>query len=108
MPLAGLAQKKILPEEQEQGYQICDLMVLVNNVVSVVVIGIIPLIAASIIAWAGFRMITNQGDADIAKQSRAILIAVVIGLVVMYGGWAIVSAILAGMGYNYDWPPKCN
>jgi hypothetical protein len=115
LPIVGLAQettegKKILPDKSANEYGICDILTLVNNIVNIVVKIIVPLIATAIIAWAGLRMLTNQGDSDIARQSKMIFLAVAIGLIVMFASYAIVGTVLVGMGYTEDafnWAPTC-
>jgi len=110
LPFMALAQNKILPEQPDGGYGICDVLKLVNSIVDIVVKGIIPLIATLILAWAGFRVATNQGDADVAKQTKTIFMAVAIGLVIMFAAYAIVGSILVSMGYAtsaFNWAPKC-
>jgi|GEM_PF-3175414 len=108
LSLVGMAtgEDKILTTKPTEEYGICDILTLVNNVVNVVIKGIIPVIATAIIAWAGFRIVTHQGDTDVVKQSKMVFLAVAIGLVVIFASYAIVSGLMAGMGYKYDWN-KC-
>lgn len=92
---------------------ICDIFILVNTFVDVIVKIFIPLAATLVIVYAGFKMIINQGDPDIVNKSRSIMMAVAIGLVVVFASYAVVGAILVSMGSiqagsALDWEPTCS
>ncbi len=92
---------------------ICDIFILVNTFVDVIVKIFIPLAATLVIVYAGFKMIINQGDPDVVNKCRSIMMAVAIGLVVVFASYAIVGAILASMGSiqagsALDWEPTCS
>ena len=111
----------VLAPEPEGGYGICDLFDLINNGVSIFVKVLIPLFATLVLAYAGFKMLTNQGNSEVAKQVKGITLAVAIGVVVMFASYAIVGMVLHEMGtvkYStdangreivnpLDWAPKC-
>ncbi|MFZ3074064.1 MAG: hypothetical protein WA093_02970 [Minisyncoccales bacterium] len=115
LPFTAFAENKKLLEcggPNQPSCGICDLFTLINTAVDVILKGLIPLIAVLIIAWAGFRMMINQGNTDVAKQSKEIMLAVAIGLVVMFSSYAVVGLILDSMGYAQmnsplDWAPDC-
>ena len=115
LPLTAFAEdEKLLkcggPDQPSCG--ICDLFTLVNTAIDVILKGLIPLVAVLIIAWAGFRMMLNQGNTDVAKQSKGIMLAFAIGLVVMFSSYAVAGLVLDSMGYvqmnnPLDWAPDC-
>lgn len=89
---------------------ICNLFDLVYNIINIVIKVIVPLIAVLVIVIAGGKMMLNMQNSEIVNQTRGIMLAVVIGLVLVYGGYALVGTILTGMGMNVDpldWQPKC-
>lgn len=100
----------MLAPEPEGGYGICDLFTLIDNGVNIFVKILVPLFATLVLAYAGFKMLTNQGNSDVAKQVKGIVLAVAIGITVMFASYAIVGTILVGMGAStnaLDWAPKC-
>ncbi len=80
---------------------ICNLFQLIDNLVRIVIVGLVPAIAGLIIAIAGFKFLVNQDNADVMEKSKKIILMVIIGLLLIYGSYAIVGAIFSGMGY-YD------
>lgn len=97
---------------------ICDLFKLINVAIETVLKVFIPLAATLVVVYAGFKMMINQGDPDIAKKCKSIMLAVAIGLVVVFASYAIVGMILNSMGVveyggsgtvnPLDWEPKCD
>jgi len=91
---------------------ICDVFRLVNTGVDLVIKIFIPLAATLFIVYAGFKMIMNQGNSEVVKQTRDMLLATAIGLVVVFASYAIVGMILTSMGSiqagsALDWEPTC-
>ena len=112
MPQVTFAAFVICNNTQENPCGICDVFRLVNVAVSVVVKIFIPLAATLIIVYAGFKMMLNQGNAEVAQQTKQIMLATAIGLVVVFASYAIVGAILVSMGSiqagsALDWEPTC-
>lgn len=111
IPFIILAQDKtILAPEPSGGYGICDLLVLVDNCINIFTKILVPAFATVVLAYAGFKMLANQGNSDVAKQVKGIVLAVVIGIVVMFAGYAIVGTILVSMGASnnaLNWAPTC-
>jgi len=62
---------------------------------------LVPAAAGLVIAIAGFKFLVNQDNADVMEESKKIIFMVIIGLLLIYGSYAIVGAIFSGMGY-YD------
>lgn len=70
--------------------------------------GLVPAGAGLIIAIAGFKMLINQNNAEVMNESKKIILMVIIGLVLIYGSFAIVTAVMQGMGYVNDNPLQFN
>jgi hypothetical protein len=110
LPLISFAAGTVLPPEPSGGYGICDLLTLIDNCINIFIKILIPAFAALVLAYAGFKMLLNQGNSDVAKQTKDIALAVVIGIVVMFASYAIVGTILVGMGASHNalnWAPTC-
>lgn len=63
----------------------------------VVVIG-----AVVYISLAGFKYITSQGDANKAKEAQAAITNAIIGVVVAFVAYFIVTFVLDQLGFNPD------
>jgi len=113
LPIACLSAGEpatVLAPEPEGGYGICDLFVLLDNAVNIFIKVLVPLFATLVLAYAGFKMLANQGNSDVAKQVKTIFLAVAIGVTVMFASYAIVGTILVSMGASesaLNWAPKC-
>ena len=88
---------------------LCELFHTVMRVVNFCIKTLIPLVAAMLIAFGGFKMIVNPGNVDAATQAKAIITAAIVGLMIIYGGWALVDMFMQRMNYNpgvkwYDVP----
>ena len=79
---------------------LCNLFQTIMGIVDYCIKTLIPLIAVLLIAWGGFRMVINQNNSDVANQTKAIITAAVVGLAIIYGGWAVVDMFMQGMNYN--------
>jgi hypothetical protein len=84
------------------GCTLCDLFTTVQRIVGQIIKIFIPLIAVVLIAFGGFRMVFVQGDPDAANQAKVIITAAVVGLVIVYGGWAMVNTFMVSMGFAED------
>ena len=99
--------------------ELCDLFNLINNIVAMVIKVIVPSVAALLIAYAGFKMLMNQGNSEVTNQVKQIIFGTVIGIVVVYTSYALVGLMLNSMGYvqyskngnkvvdPLNWAPKC-
>lgn len=83
----------------EEACTICNLFQLIDNIVRIVIVGLVPAAAGLVIAIAGFKMLINQNNAEVMGESKKIILMVIIGLLLIYGSYAIVGAVFSGMGY---------
>jgi TrbC/VIRB2 family. len=88
----------------------CDLLVLFKNVVDFLLFTIIPLLAAIIIAWGAFRALLGmaQGKVEEWKKGKDVLIAVIIGIFIIYSAYALVSLFFNMIGVTSfgGWSPR--
>lgn len=85
----------------------CELLHTIMRVVNFCVKVLVPLIAVALIAWGGFTMVVQlkEGGADAAENAKKIITAAIIGLIIVYGGWAIVDMFMQHMtgGTKVKW-----
>jgi hypothetical protein len=85
---------------------ICDLFNLINNIILYVLMVFVPLGAGLVIAIAGIKMLIDRENAEVWDKSKEIILMTVIGLVLIYGAYAIVITMFSAMGYTGGNPLK--
>ena len=85
----------------------CDIFKLINNIVIFFLVpspsvnngfAVVPLIATLLILVGGFYILIAAGRPNMQSQGKAIITAVVIGLLVVYIAWIVVMSILSFLG----------
>lgn len=71
------------------------LVIVINNIISLLITLAIVFVAPLMIAWAGFLMVLNPTKAGDLEKGKKILWNMVIGIVFALSGWLIVDAIMA-------------
>ncbi|MBI2025563.1 hypothetical protein HYT04_02120, partial [Candidatus Kaiserbacteria bacterium] len=89
-----------------QGSDVCAagwgmLMMVINNIISLLITLAIVFVAPLMIAWAGFLYVVNPVSPEGIKKAKGILWNTVIGIVIALAGWLIVNAVMAAL-YNPD------
>ncbi len=90
----------IIPEEVNRcaaGWGL--LMLVVNNIISLLITLAIVFVAPLMIAYAGFLLVVSQGDSGKRTEARKILTNTVVGIVIALAGYLIVAALMAAL-YN--------
>ena len=82
--------------------EINHLFELVKNI-SNVAQPIILAIAFALVVWAGIKIMTAEGDASKVKDGKNIIIAVGLGILIIYGAKFIITSFVQGLGGNTDW-----
>lgn len=88
------SQNPLVPncgENNECGYT--HLIILVNNIIGWIVTISVP-VAAGVIAWAGFVLMTSGDNAGKRSEAKSIMTKVFIGLAFILSAWIIVSTIV--------------
>jgi threonine/homoserine/homoserine lactone efflux protein len=65
----------------------------ITNII-VALLSLITLVAVAYVLWAGFQILTAWGDEEKVKSGRKTIINVIIGIVVMWLAYWIVTLIL--------------
>ncbi|MDP2909883.1 MAG: hypothetical protein Q8N69_02305, partial [bacterium] len=80
---------------------LCDLFVLANNIVHMLLFRIVPVLAALLIAIGGIMMIyayAGAGGPSTLEKAKALFKSVIIGLLIIYCAWLIVNLFLFTLG----------
>jgi len=75
---------------------------LIDNFAKVAV-PIINALAFGLIVWGGIHMITAGDDASKFDKGKKIILAVAVGIIIIYGAKFLVTSFVKGLGGNTDW-----
>ena len=75
------------------------LIIVINNIISLLITLAIVFVAPIMIAYAGFLYVVNPINPDGKKKARSILLNTIVGIVIALASWLIVDAIMATL-YN--------
>lgn len=78
---------------------------LIDNFAKVAV-PIINALAFGLIVWGGIHMITAGDDASKFDKGKKIILAVAVGIIIIYGAKFLVTSFVKGLGGNTDWFDK--
>jgi len=73
--------------------QICHVEVLARDTLKLVIY-VAVFMATLMIAYAGFKMVTAQGDSSAITEAKAMLLKVIIGLFIVLAAWLIVDTLM--------------
>lgn len=62
-----------------------------------IVVGVLSAIAVLIIVLAGFKYITSAGDPQGVASARKAIIYAIVGLIVCFSAWSIVTFVIKGV-----------
>lgn len=71
------------------------LMIVINNIISLLITLAIVFVAPLMIAYSGFLFVVNPVNAAGKEQAKKILTNTVVGIVIALAGWLIVNAVMA-------------
>lgn len=87
--------------------QLCDVFKLGNNIFTFFLfpaadinngIPVVPLLAGFFVLLGGFYLLMGGANPSMHAQGKSIILAVVMGLVIVYTSWIIIQSILTFMG----------
>lgn len=73
------------------------LIVVMNNIISFSITLAIVFVAPIMIAWAGFLLVTNEGNSSKLAQAKGIITNTIVGIVIALAGWMIINALLVAL-----------
>ena len=80
-----------------------DFFIMVNSVINFVLYDIVPPIAIITIVISAVNLMTSAGDPGKLEQAKKTLIWIIIGLVVVYGAWWLVTTFVSMLGGDSGW-----
>ncbi|MHB1163147.1 MAG: hypothetical protein ACYCZZ_01275 [Minisyncoccota bacterium] len=85
-------------------YNVCPaswglLVDVINNIISLLITLAIVFVAPLMIAYSGFLLVVNQGDAGTISKAKSTLTNTIVGIVIALAAWMIVDAVMAVL-YN--------
>lgn len=75
---------------------VCDIATTAQNVLNTAIF-IMVFLSAVLFAWAGWKMLTAQGNTESYSQGKAIFGNVVLGLVIILAGWIVIDTLMKTM-----------
>ena len=93
--------------DSEEACEFCDIFKLINNIVIFFLMpspsvnngfAVVPLVATLLILVGGFYILIAAGRPNEQSKGKSIITAVVIGLLIVYIAWIVVSSILTFLG----------
>ena len=100
--------------ESDEACGLCHLFQLINNILNWVLLIIIPIIAPIFIVIGGIYLLIARGDPEMFSKGKNVLTAAVIGLIIVYTAWVLLSTVLTFLGVaNWTglgswWQIACN
>ena len=92
------------------GCTLCDLFVLIKNVVDFLVKDIAVPLAVIIFIYGGIMMLTSAGSEEKIKKGKTALGQAIWGLIIVFAAWLIIDTIIkgfaaGGQGIIQGWGP---
>lgn len=72
---------------------ICDIAQLAQNILNLGIF-VAVFFSAVLFAWAGWKYMTSGGSGEGVSEARSLITNVIIGLVIILGGWLVVDTIM--------------
>ena len=80
-----------------------DFIELLNRIVKFIMFDLAVPIAAIMFAYAGFELMTSQGETSKREKAKKIFTNVAIGLILVVSSFIIIQTILSIVGYDKTW-----
>jgi hypothetical protein len=80
--------------------KLCDLFVIIDNIVDFILIDIVPPIAVTAFVIGGVYFFMSRGNPQSVSKAKSVLTAAVIGLLLVYGSFLIVSLFFNAIGVS--------
>ena len=82
----------------EQPCTFSDLGGLLKNIINYITTIIVPLLAVIGFVIAGIMMMTSAGDPTKFQKAKQGMIWIVVGVIIVYGAWFIVTSFVTALG----------
>jgi hypothetical protein len=81
---------------------LCHIFVMINGIVSFILLKLVPPIATIVFILGGISFYFAAGSTEKVNKAKSVLTSAVIGLVIIYASWLIISEIFSAVGIA-DW-----
>lgn len=85
---------------------VCHLATLAQNIINTAIF-ITVFLSAVLFAWAGWEMLTSQGNSEKYGHAKGIFGNVVIGLVIILAAWLVIDTLMYGITGSHLWNKIC-
>jgi len=85
---------------QNNACTICDFFAMMVNVIGITLKFVVPSGIILAVVAAGVMMMLKQEDPDVWARAKKIMLTAIVGGLVVYCGWLLVSVSLAGMNFT--------
>ena len=76
---------------------------MIDRIINFLLFCIVPPLAALMIAIGGGMYIFAMGKPEMVSTAKKLFWSVAIGLLIVYGAWAIVNTLLIALGVKINW-----
>ncbi len=74
----------------------CNLVDLANGVIQWI-IGILFVVFAGVMAWAGFGLVTSNGNHHALDEAKGYFVNAIVGFIIMLSAWLIIDTVMRGL-----------
>ena len=78
--------------------QLCHLFQLVSNIVHEILTKFVPIVAPIFLVIGGIYLLVARDDPGMLKKGKDVLTATIIGLIIIYTAWVLLSTVLTFLG----------
>jgi hypothetical protein len=82
--------------------ELCHIFVLFDNIVKFILQNVVPPVAGLMLIIAGIMFFAAAGDSAKTNKAKSIITSVVIGLLIVYGAYLLVSLFFMSIGVS-EW-----
>ena len=90
------------PGTAKENCEICDIFTLFNNIIEFVLQKVVPIIATLILVFSGLMFLDASGSPEKTQKVKSLITSVLLGLVIIYGAYLIISLFFTMIGVA-DW-----
>jgi zinc transporter ZupT len=99
-----VAQAQLVPcgGSNQPACELCHIFVLFDNIVKFILQSVVPPVAGLMLIIAGIMFFAAAGDSAKTNKAKSIITSVVIGLLIVYGAYLLVSLFFMSIGVS-EW-----
>jgi hypothetical protein len=102
VPKAAQAQLVPCGGLNQPDCELCHIFVLFDNIVKFILQSVVPPVAGLMLIIAGIMFFAAAGDSAKTNKAKSIITSVVIGLLIVYGAYLLVSLFFMSIGVS-EW-----